>query len=476
LLKQETNPGYRVVTDANGRQYRVGESPESILGHPRAWMMWLPWIAMMAVSVFEYGYGAAADTLQSHNHWSQSQAFWLVTIWAVFQPMIAFPAGRLRESGALPVKVAMLIAAVFSAIGFVTIANTGNYWAVLAGYSVIGGTGAGLVYASCINMVGKWFPEKRGARTGFVNGGFAYGTLPFIYVFSYWFHPSNFALVLNLVAVYMLLVIGACAVFFKDPPKNWWPAEIDPLKWVDERRAASAKTAVKNPPAVGQFAPMQAIRTGQLPLMWLALWMIGNVSLFGSAYQVPFAKSLGFGPLIAASSAGVLAVVNGGGRAVVGWISDTIGRKQSLLLVLLIEAVAQLGLLYTGKAHLEIPFLAMAFLAGLGGGAFFPMFAALVPDYFGENHNAQNYGIVYSAKLASSLVGIGLGSIVIDSLGYTGAYWIGAGVALISAGFVLMLRQPQTPPTAPQEAPVAAREERRPLATRELATAGSGGD
>jgi MFS family permease len=466
LSEQETR-GYRLVTDAKGREYRIGETPEHILGHPRSWMMWLPWIAMMAVSVFEYGYGAAADTLQTHNHWSQSQAFWLVTIWAVFQPMIAFPAGRLREQGVLPVKVAMLAAAVFSAIGFVTIANTGNYWLVLAGYSVIGGIGAGLVYASCINMVGKWFPEKRGARTGFVNGGFAYGTLPFIYVFSYWFHPSNFALVLNLVAIYMLIVIGACAVFFKDPPKNWWPAE--------ERRVATAKSAAKNPPAVGQFAPLQALRTGQLPLMWLALWMIGNVSLFGSAYQVPFAKSLGFGPLIAASSAGVLAVVNGTGRAFVGWVSDRLGRKQTLLVVLLVEAVAQVGLLYSGKAHLEIPFLAMAFLAGFGGGAFFPLFAALVPDYFGENHNAQNYGAVYSAKLASSLVGIGLGSAVIDSLGYTGAYWIGTGVALCSAIIVLFLRQPQTPPVAPQEA-VVPREARRPAPIGELARASTGGN
>jgi hypothetical protein len=63
LLQQETSAGYRVVIDANGRPYRIGESPESILGRSRAWMMWLPWIAMMGVSVFEYGYGAAADTL-----------------------------------------------------------------------------------------------------------------------------------------------------------------------------------------------------------------------------------------------------------------------------------------------------------------------------------------------------------------------------------------------------------------------------
>jgi MFS family permease len=170
------------------------------------------------------------------------------------------------------------------------------------------------------------------------------------------------------------------------------------------------------------------------------------VSLFGIAYQIPFAKSLGFGPLVAASSAGVLAVVNGVGRLAVGWISDKVGRKQTLVAVLVIEGLAQIGLLYTGKAHLEIPFLFMAFLVGFGGGAFYPLFAAIVPDYFGENHNASNYGAVYSAKLASSLVGIGIGSALIASVGYTGAYWLGAIVAFAAAGVALMLRKPQRPP------------------------------
>ncbi len=437
---------YKIVTDAKGREYRVGESAESILGRSRAWMMWLPWIAMMAVSVFEYGYGAAADTLQDHNGWSMSQAFWIVTIWAVFQPLIAFPAGRWRESGKLSVRTAMLLAAACTGIGFFTIANTGEILLVILGYSVVGGIGAGLVYASCINMVGKWFPEKRGARTGFVNGGFAYGAVPFIFVFSYWFDTSNYSLVLDLIAVYMVAMIALCALWFKDPPKNWWPAEVDPIEWSEKARAAKLKGGSRNPPAVGQFSPMQAIRTKQLPLMWFSLWMIGNVSLFGTAYQVPFAKSLGFGPLIAASSAGVFSVVNGVGRAAVGWVSDKIGRKQTLIIVLLIEAFAQVGLLVTGKAGLEIPFLFMAFVAGFGAGAFFPLFAALVPDYFGENNNASNYGIVYSAKLGSSLVGIGLGSSVIGWLGYTGAYLIAAGLAVLAAGIAMLLQQPQEAP------------------------------
>jgi MFS family permease len=452
-LRVET--GYRIVTDARGRNYRVGETAEQILGRSRAWMMWLPWLAMMAISVFEYGYGAAADTLQSHNHWSMSQAFWIVTIWAVFQPLVAFPAGRLRETGKLPVRTAMLLGAAFAWIGFLTIATTGNVVIVLLGYSVLGGAGAGLVYASCINIVGKWFPEKRGARTGFVNGGFAYGAVPFIYVFSYGFHESNFSLVLNLIGFYMLVLIAVCAWFFKDPPKNWWPAHIDPLEWVEKAKKDRARSTAKNPPAVAQFTPREALGTGQLQLMWVAFWLVGSVSLFGIAYQIPFAKSLGFGPLVAASSAGVLAVVNGVGRLAVGWISDKVGRKQTLVAVLVIEGLAQIGLLYTGKAHLEIPFLIMAFLVGFGGGAFYPLFAAIVPDYFGENHNASNYGAVYSAKLASSLVGIGIGSALIAAVGYTGAYWLGAIVAFAAAAVALMLRQPQRPPEAAVTAGVA---------------------
>ena len=48
-------------------------------------------------------------------------------------------------------------------------------------YAVLGGIGSGMVYSSCINIVAKWYPEKKGWRTGFVNGGWAYGAVPFIF-------------------------------------------------------------------------------------------------------------------------------------------------------------------------------------------------------------------------------------------------------------------------------------------------------
>ena len=430
---------YREITDANNRVYRVGETDRELLGRSRAWMVWLPWIAMMAVSVFEYGYGSAEETLREAHGWSMSQTFWLLSIWAFFQAGVAFPAGKLREKGIVSARAAMLAGAVLSAVGFFSITQSNLVIAYL-GFAVCGGIGAGLVYATCINIVGKWYPEKRGGKTGFVNGGFAYGAVPFIFIFSYALHPNTYVWVLDVVGVYMLVVCAVCGMLFRDPPKNWWPADVDPVQWASSKKGAESLR--KNPPAVRQYTPMEAIKTGMLPLMWLSLGISAGVSLFGISYMVPFAKDLGFGPLIAASSAGVLSIINGTGRTVTGVISDRLGRKQTLLIVLLISAVSLVGLLYAGEAHNEIGFLCFAFLVGFGGGAFYPMFASLTPDYFGENNNASNYGLIYSSKLLGSIVGIGVGASVIDSWGYTGAYWLAAASALVSAAIAAFLRQP----------------------------------
>ena len=434
-----TLASYREITDANNRVYRVGETDRQLLGRSRASMVWLPWVAMMAVSTYEYGYGAAEEAIREAHGWSMSETFWLLAIWAFFQAGIAFPAGRLREKGIVSARTAMLAGAVLSAIGFTSLTQDSIVLAYL-GFAVCGGVGAGLVYATCINMVGKWYPERRGAKTGFVNGGFAYGAVPFIFIFSYALHPNTYVWVLDLVGVYMLVVVAVCGLLFRDPPKNWWPADVDPLQWTNSKSGAASLR--KNPPAVRQFTPMEAIKTGMLPLMWLSLGITAGVSLFGISYMVPFAKDLGFGPLIAASSAGVLSIVNGTGRTLTGWLSDQLGRKLTLLIVLLVSAVSLVGLLYAGNAHNEIAFLFFAFLVGFGGGAFYPMFASLTPDYFGENNNASNYGLIYSSKLLGSVVGIGVGASVIDAWGYGGAYWLAAVSALVSAAIALFFRQP----------------------------------
>jgi len=431
---------YREVTDAHGRVYRVGETDRDILGHSRKLMIWLPWLAMMAISVFEYAYGSAEDTLSHAHGWTRSNTFWILSVWVFFQAGVAFPAGWLRERGLLTARQAMYAGSGLCLAGFVSLSHLDNVLLAIVGFGVVGGIGAGLVYATCINMVGKWFPERRGARTGFVNGGFAYGSLPFIFVFNYGFDTANYHRVLDLIGCYVLIVVLGCAFFFKDPPKNWWPADVEPPLRAGDDAGAAALT--KNPPAVRQFTPKEAIRTGMLPLMWLSIVMTAGVSIFGISFQVDYAKEAGFGPLVAASSMGVMAVVNGVGRGIVGWLSDRWGRRSTLVFVIVVLGLAQFGVIGAGHAGSEALFLFFAFLSGFGGGAFYPLFAALTPDYFGENHNATNYGLVYSGKLVSGLFGGGLGSLVVASWGYDGAYALAGGVSMAAALIALMLRQP----------------------------------
>src|SRR6202022_3647954 len=84
--------------------------------------------------------------------------------------------GLLRDKGLLPVRYAVIIGGVICGVlaYFITAYST-TLWGAYLGYAVLGGIGSGMVYSSAINIVAKWYPDKKGWRTGFVNGGWAYG-------------------------------------------------------------------------------------------------------------------------------------------------------------------------------------------------------------------------------------------------------------------------------------------------------------
>ena len=447
-------PAYRDIEGPTGRIFRVGEDPKQLMGRSRNYMIWLPWIAMMAAGVFEYAYGSAAKTLQATYGWNDTETFTLVGVWGFFQAGIALPAGRLRERNVFPARAAMLTGAVLCLLAFLTIANTGNMVAVVAGYSVLGGIGAGLVYASCINIVGKWFPERKGGLTGFVNGGFAYGSIPFIVIFNYWFTPANHSLVLSLVGVYMMVLMAGTGWFFADPPRNWWPASVDPLHWTENEKAK--RNLAKNPPAAHQYTWAEATRTPQLWIMWVALICTSGVSFFGINFEVKFAKASNFGLYVAVISAILLALVSGTGRAGVGWLSDKLGRRQTLLADCVLLAIAMYGVGWSGSQQNQALFFVFAVLAGFGGGAFYPLFAALTPDYFGENYNASNYGTVYSGKLVGAVLAGPVGAAIIDSQGYPATYVLAGSLSLVAGVLILFLRRPETVPATVVPQPAAA--------------------
>jgi hypothetical protein len=76
----------------------------------------------------------------------------------------------------------------------------------------------------------------------------------------------------------------------------------------------------------------------------------------------------------------------------------------------MVEGIAQFSPLWVATHTTKRSPSSSPSLADIGGGAFFPMFAALTPDYFGENNNASNNGIVDSSRPVSGLCGLGVAS------------------------------------------------------------------
>ena len=433
----------RDVRDVYGRRYRIGEDARELTGHSRRWQLWAAWACMVAISPLQYSFGTAALGLSSDRGWGAAQTLWLLAVFVACQALVAIPAAwahRVRRATPTQLVVA---GGVLAAIGLVTLAHVDSYGAVVVGYSLLGGTGAGLVYAACITTSARWFPERRTATIGFVTGGFAVGAVPSIFLLT----RTDQSIVFDLTALVAVLIVLVAGGLLKDPPRHWWPADIDAQAWAIDRKLN--RSIPHNAPAVRQYRPGEAMRTGALPLMWLLLAISTALSLLGIGFVVSYGVSADLSLTVAATAAGMLAAVNGLGRSLAGHLSDRFGRRRVLAAVLMIEGFAHVGLV---TVDVGWAFVVCAMFAGLGGGAFYAIMANLVLEFFGENSLLQNQAILYSAKAVGGLVGVGVAASVIAVVGYRPLF-LGAGLlGVLTALSVRLLKQPGRPalPVRPQ--------------------------
>lgn len=442
MSSSTTTASYREVQDSYGRTYRVGETSDSLTGRPRWVYILVPWIAMMLISTFEYGWGTAESTIGQAYNWNLTRLSWLFTAWVIFESGASFPTGWLRERGYLSARKAVFIGGIAVAVAFVSLTLSSSPWVAFVGWTVIGGLGAGMIYSSCINTAAKWYPENKGLRTGLINGGFAYGSVPFIYILGATFHLSDFRNVLIILGLGLGAGLLICSRFFVDPPKNWWPAHVDPVKFREDAERRRELHVHKNPPSVRQWPISLSSRTPQLYLLWFNMFVILAVALFGIAYTVPVAQSLGWGIFAAVTAGALFNLIDGLGRPFAGWISEYLGRKQAMRVAFGIMAVGSLFLFGGYNAKSFALYLIGAALTGGAAGMQFPLFATITADYFGESVNAQNYGVVYAAKIPGGLAGGVLGAAVITGWGYNAAFWISIGLAVLAIALTFTLKPP----------------------------------
>lgn len=417
--------------DFLGRRFEVGPSADQLQGRPRAWTLRACWAAMAAIGILQYGFGSMVPSLVDRG-WAPLDVFWLLATWTVFQAVAGFPIAYLRERGKIAPRTAMLVGAILLPLGPLALAH-GSELVALIGYSVLSGTGAGIVYATCSSTVAKWYPERQAAKVSLATGAFAYGSVPFAIAFL--FAPLGSALTVT--AVLIFAVVLAAGVLLADPPANWWPPDVDPREWMLDR----SKSPVS---AVRQYSPSEAMRTGVAPLMYLILFVASAVSLFDITFLATMGATINATLTVVAVGTGILLAANGAGRALAIRVSDRIGRTRTLAWVLATLGLGQLCLASAASTSSAAMLIFATVLAGVGGGAFYPLFASLVREFFGDQSAGarRTHAAVYSAKAFGGLLGVGVAAAVVPSWGYAPVLLLACAMAVASAALCVKLRQP----------------------------------
>jgi MFS transporter, OFA family, oxalate/formate antiporter len=443
---------YQEVTNSTGRTFRVGETPTQILGYPRGVIIWSAWLCMCLAGLLEYTWAALSGSLQAAHHWGAAPTFWLFSFFVIFESFVQIGTGYLRNRGILPVRWAAITGGLICGIiGYAILAFSTSIWTAYLGYAVLGGIGSGMVYSSCINIIPKWYPEKKGWRTGFVNGGWAYGSVPFIIAVGGFstgggalgtMSASSVKTFIIWQGIIMTVGIGIGGWFLKDPPKNWWPASVDPLHW----QKHSTRDLQNNPPALRHYTVQQMWRTKTAKWLGIQYALYIGCSLFGVAYYYGFGSAMHLGSYAVVGGAAGFALADGICRPIYGYISEFIGRRKTMIYAYLGNFAFQLLALWAGEVHNGLLFAICAVISGGLSGANFPMTAAIVADYYGENNNAVNYGSIYAFKALGGSFAGGIAALVMTgtlwgsaSYNWPRGFFFGACLGLLAALTLIFL-------------------------------------
>lgn len=445
-----TSAAPREVCDVYGRHYRIGESAEQLTDHPRRHQLWRAWLCLAAISPLQYAFGFAVLGLPAASTWGDAHAMWLLALFVVVQAGTAVPAAWLNRRRLITPAVAVVTGGVLAAAGLASLAHADSFVLAAFGYAGLGGVGAGLVYSMGVATAASWYPEKRVWVIGLVTGGFAVGAVPGIAALAAVSSAGGHVVVFDVLAAVALLVVTVAGLGLVEPPRFWWPGEIDAQSWAIDHHLN--RSLPNNVPAVRDYAPSDALRTGALPLMWLIFALATAVSLFGIGFVGGAAVDAGLGMAAAAAAVAAFAAVSGVGRPVAARLSDSFGRSRVLAHVLLLAGVAQFGLALSGHLGNTAGFVLSAVVAGVGGGAFYAIFGSLVLEYFGQSSVLQNQSVLYSAKAVGGIAGIGGGALLVSRLDYPPVFVIAGVLAIGAAGLVRFLKQPGRPalPVRPQ--------------------------
>jgi MFS transporter, OFA family, oxalate/formate antiporter len=345
-------------------------------------------------------------------------------------------AGRCQDK--LGPRLTAFIGGLLVGIGLFITSRTNNYWAWLLGFGLLAGVGIGFGYSSATPPALKWFPPaKTGLIAGLVVAGFGLASVYIAPLSEYLLNHFGVLPAMLFYSTFFVVVVCGLSTLLVNPPPGYVPGV----------RSTAGSSAGK--PAVVSSTPGQVLRSPTFYLLWSIYFIGAGAGLMViSSVSGMAKKSMGQAAFVAVA---VLAIGNAAGRIIAGVLSDKIGRRWTLFIVLLVQA----GLMFvaipvTGSKEVApAAIVLLATLIGFNYGANLSLFPSFAKDLWGLKNFGVNYGILFTAWGVGGFVLSRLQQMLKAQTGSFTSSFLTAGALLLLGAALTFLIKPGQPKAAP---------------------------
>ncbi|MBI5278452.1 MAG: oxalate/formate MFS antiporter [Burkholderiales bacterium] len=391
-------------------------------------------VCMATIANLQYGWTLFVDPLGDRFGWSQTAIQAAFAVFVLFQTWSVPLEGYLVDRyGPRPV---VLAGGLLCAIGWVMNAFVDSL-SLLYVAAAITGIGAGAVYGTCVGTALKWFPDRRGLAVGLVVACFGAGSALTVVPISGVIASRGFEAAFLYFGLGQGLLVMALSLGLEDPSKIMKRLNIQP----PPSRLKQTKR---------DYTPAETLHQPVFWVMYVVFVLVAAGGLVATAQLAPMARDfkihdvpVNLMGIVLPALTFALALdraLNGITRLVFGWVSDRIGREETMVIAFLLEAVAIFSM-YEFGSH-PVGFVLLTGLIYFAWGEIYSLFPSTCADTFGSRYAAANAGMLYTAKGVASLF-VPLSSLAVASTGDWGGVFLATGAMnLVAATIVWWVMRP----------------------------------
>src|ERR1700732_5136696 len=411
-----------MVTDSNPKA-------TSVFARPWAQLI-IGIICMVMIANLQYGWTLFVGPIGDKYHWTKAAIQVTFTIFVLFETWLVPAEGYLVDrfgpkwivviGGAL-CGIAWAMNSVASSLGMF-------YFA-----AAIGGIGAAGVYGTCIGNAVRWFPGRRGLAAGLTAAGFGMGSAATIIPIAHMIKSSGYEHTFLTFGLFQGIVVMVVGMLIMAPPVTFMVA---PPKL--------APGASRH-----QAQPLEMLSTSVFWVMYLMFVMMAAGGLMAVAQLAPIAKDfkvadvpvslIGLTMPALTFALSIDRILNGLCRPFFGWVSDQIGREQTMLIAFLLEGVGIIALANLGTD--PVWFVLLSGLVFFAWGEIYSLFPATVTDTFGARYATTNTGLMYTAKGTAALL-VPFTSIIAAKGNWHPVFMTAAGLNIVAALMAIVVLKP----------------------------------